>query len=190
MKITRRPDGRYCATVIRNGQRSFVYGASRREVQAKLVGSISPWEENTETLEHFFSDWLESNCHGWSPKTYQGYEEICRLYIIPHLGHIGLVALSYKDVQKLIALLKKQSLAPRTVQYAVSVLSRGLNWAMKWERVGRNVVKMTNPVFVPRHHCCHPGGSCSGKRVEENLLHCYYGILMVWQDTIGSFKFR
>lgn len=141
---TQRKDGRWVTTLTIDGKRIFLYGKTKDEVREKLALCLA----ERETVGSFLLEWLQTVEFGCKIKTYQSYEYITRYHLEPTIGTIRLDRLSSYDVQSLVATLQAKDISPRTVYYSISILSRALNWAIKWGRIKKNVVQQ---VRLPRY---------------------------------------
>jgi integrase-like protein len=140
--IYQRADGRWCATISLAGattrrRRSF-YGATRQKVANKLTKALSDRQQgltltgNRQTVEQFMISWLENSVRtAVRPRTFESYELLSRVHIVPELGRITLQQLEPQHVQALMASKLKSGLAPQTVRHIRTVLRRALNFAMK-----------------------------------------------------------
>lgn len=144
--ITKRGDGRWVATVTLDGVKTYVYGNTRKEVKSKLSQQDSMWY--SKTVESFVAEWLRKMRPAWSHKTYTSYEGEVRNHIIPHIGKIPLQELTPDHIYTLLDTLQREERSTRSINYSVSVLSRALNWGVKWGEVRQNVVKQ---VALPRY---------------------------------------
>jgi integrase len=151
----RSSDGRWCATIDLergiNGKRRkrYIYGKTRKEVIDKLKAlhhDISTGiSTERQTVEVFLQRWLSEVAKQRNKtRTYEGYDRIVALYLIPHLGHIVLTKLTERHVQTMI---NKLALAPNTVRNIRAVLRRALNQALRWRLVPYNVATL---VETPR----------------------------------------
>lgn len=95
-------------------------------------------------LEKWLADYAKVNL---TPRSYERYESISRVYLIPVLGNIQLTQLRSNHLQNHYAIMLDKGLSPRTVRYHHTVLHKALNTAVKWGLVGRNVA---DSVDVPR----------------------------------------
>ena len=160
--IYKRKDGRWAGVVNlgwRNGKRfrKSVYGRTRADVQDKLNEALRnhrlgiPFAPERLTVEQFLNGWLENHVKpGTRPRTYESYEGAVRLHIAPAIGKIRLGKLTAENIQAMVNDKSHSGLAPRTVEYIHSVLSRALNRAVKWDLVRRNVAKLATTPRVPR----------------------------------------
>ncbi len=88
--------------------------------------------------------------------TWDRYERITRVHLVPDLGRVKVKNLKPLQVQSLLRKkLDQEGLSPRTVQYIHRTLSRAMVQAVKWGYVGRNVCdsvespKPTKKEFTP-----------------------------------------
>ena len=149
--IGKRKDGTYYGTIRLDGQRQWVYGATRREVVDKLKELRRKAEQGMNrdaeklTVGDFLDRWLEDVVKVRNkPRTYELYSQIVKKYIKPKLGGILLTALKPDHVQALVNSVKK---APRTIRNVRSVLRRALNQAIRWRYIEYNAAAL---VEVPR----------------------------------------
>lgn len=152
--IYQRKDGRWVAEITLEGRkRKFVYGKTRKEVQEKLKVALHEQQQGTlvehtsrQTLEQFLNDWLEnSQKQSVRPRTFERYEEVARLHIIPMLGRHQLQKLSAQHLQAFYAQKLKEGLSTTTVGIFHNVLHKALDTAMKWGLVARNVCDLVSP---------------------------------------------
>jgi integrase len=160
--IYQRKDGRWEAYLdlgYLGGKRTrkYVYGKTRKEVQEKLRDLQRQQEQGVNlagermTVAQYLTIWLEQTVQGTcKAKTYESYGYISRVYLMPALGHIQLDKLTVHQVQQMANALGMQDLSPRTVQYAVGVLSRALNKAVKFGYLSRNVAALVDTPRVER----------------------------------------
>ena len=71
-------------------------------------------------------------------KTYEGYESIVRVRVVPRIGHIKLAKLTPLDLQQLYSDLQASGLTNRSVQHTHRVLHRAFTQAQRWDLIGRN----------------------------------------------------
>jgi integrase len=151
--IYRRADGRWCAAVrLDGGGRRVYYGRTRREAADKLHAAMEARLRGASlataglTTATFLQRWLsESVAPKVRPKTYDGYESLVRLHMVPVIGPIPLEKLGPQDVQALLNRKVAEGLAPKTVLYIRGVLRTALNRAVRWGLVTRNAAALTDP---------------------------------------------
>jgi integrase len=87
----------------------------------------------TQTVAQFLTDWLEnSQKQNVRPRTYERYEEIVRLHIVPVLGRYRLQKLSAQHVQAFYTKKLNEGLSASTVGVFHNVLHKALQTATKW----------------------------------------------------------
>ena len=160
--IWKRPDGRwiaaaYAATNRGGRKRVYVYGKTRAEAREKLTALQRELDrgvrvpEEKWSVQEYLDFWLEEVVKpNRAPKTYQGYELVVRLHIVPKLGKKRLTGLSVSDVRQFVAGLERSGMSVRGVQQAHGVLRNALEHAVRDEFVLRNVAKLVQ-VKTPRY---------------------------------------
>jgi integrase len=158
-----RKDGRWAASIsLENRKRKTFYGKTRREVQEKLKVALREQQQGTlvtapqQTVKQFLDDWLENtHKHNIRPRSYERYEQIVRLHIVPSLGKVQLQKLAPQQLKKLYADKLAEGLSAITVAAIHNLLHRALDDAVKWELLARNVCDRVSP---PRrvHHEIQP----------------------------------
>ncbi len=151
--IYERPNGTYAATFsIEGGKRKTIYAKTYKEAQEKLKKALYEQQQGTlvtapqQTVAHFLTDWLESTQkQSVRPRTYERYEEIVRLHLIPVLGRHKLQNLSAQHVQAFYTKKSKEGLSALTVISFHSLLHKALDTAVKWNLVARNVCQAVSP---------------------------------------------
>jgi integrase len=153
--ISQRKNGTFEAKItIEGGKRKSIYGKTRKEVQEKLKIALREQQQGTlvtapqQKLEQFLNDWLENTQkHSVRPRTYERYEEIVRLHIVPGLGHYYLQKLTAQQVQAFYAKKIDEGYKAKTVGMFHSVLHKAIDTAVKWNLIARNVCDL---VSLPR----------------------------------------
>lgn len=188
--IVERKDGRYEAkvfvpTTAGTIKRVSVYGKTRDECHAKFIKLKAQADDNIPvaseswTVEKYLVYWLEHVAKvERRPKSYQGYESVVRVHLIPGLGKKRLEKLSARDVRVFITRIReacqccrkgwdasrekpeccakkppeccKSQLSTRMVQSIHSVLRNALQNAVREEIIPRNVAKLVR-VTTPRY---------------------------------------
>ena len=93
------------------------------------------------TVKTYLEEWLAGHAATVKPKTWSGYRNDLRLYVIPHIGRMRLQALRPATISKLYADLAKsggrdgRSLAVPTVQHVHRSLRKALNDAVMIDAV-------------------------------------------------------
>ena len=158
--ITRRKDGRwearYTAQTPNGPKRRVLYGKTRSEVAKKLTKAMSDrdgglvFDHENLRVEEYLDRWLKGSVRGnVKPITYESYERIIRVHVVPTLGRVKLDKLNPLDLQTLYRERLDSGLSTRTVQYVHVVMHRALKQAVRWGLVPRNVSEAVDP---PRTH--------------------------------------
>src|SRR6185437_4321156 len=93
--IYQRSDGRWAASISLEGRkRKTFYGKTRKEVQEQLKKALHQQQQGTlvtapqQKVGDFLVQWLE-DVHKYTvrPRTYERYESLLRLHIVPGIGH-------------------------------------------------------------------------------------------------------
>lgn len=160
--IRLRRDGRWEARVTltdpdgRRTRRSLL-ARSRLEVEAKLRAALDaearglPATDARLRLAEHLTDWLENVRPRVRPRTYQSYESVVRVHLIPALGHVPLIRLTPQQVQTMLNRQSAAGASPRTVAISRDVLRLALHQAERWGQLGRNVARLVDPPRVVRH---------------------------------------
>lgn len=180
--VYQRADGRWVARaylLMPDGtrRRRDFYGDTEAAASAQMVAAQArsnlgvPAEATGWTVERFLLYWLEHIVKPErKPKTYQGYEVVTRVHLVPALGRKSLSKLAASDVRLFLRRLESSCLcclhgydarrsaakrsccavgrcchmAPsrRLVQQVHAVLRNALQAAVREELIGRNVAKL------------------------------------------------
>src|SRR5215203_6908575 len=108
--ITRRKDGRwearYTAQTANGPKRKVLYGKTRSEVAKKLTKAMADrdgglvFDTNNQTLGEYLARWLNDSVRGSvKPITFESYERLVRVHIVPALGRVKLKNLSPAHLQ-------------------------------------------------------------------------------------------
>lgn len=160
--IYRRKDGRWVAVLhVRYSagkrQRKAYYGVTRQEVASLLAGAVRDHQQGKrpaperEKLGGFLSRWLDDTArHSIRRSTYEGYERMLRLHIIPEVGHLKLARLTADDLDALYSRLLDKGLNPKTVRLGHAVLHRALSHAQRRGAIAVNVASIADAPSAPR----------------------------------------
>lgn len=103
--IYHRSDGRWAASIsLEDGKRKTFYGKTRKEVQEQLKIALREQQQGLllagplQTVEQFLTQWLEDRKGAIRIRTYERYEELVRLHILPVLGHHQLQKLTPQQI--------------------------------------------------------------------------------------------
>ena len=139
--IYKRRDGRWAVTLTLGYEggkrrRKYLYGPTRRDVAERLNAALRDHQRGLaapserETVGHFLARWLEDvTKSSVRPTTFDGYERVVRLHLVPEIGRHRLARLSPQDVAGCYQRLLAKGLAPRYVHLVHAVLHRALSQA-------------------------------------------------------------
>lgn len=139
-------NGSFRCQIVVAGKRRSVTAKSKAELRRKVrdlqsnadKGILPP--PRSITVERHLNEWLENIIKpSRRPRTYQGYKQLTRCYILPELGAIRLVDLQPGHLQKLYGQMQDKGLSANTVQRVHNVLRRSLRHALEAGLVPRNV---------------------------------------------------
>ena len=100
------------------------------------------------TVADYLTKWLSDYARAsLTPRSYDRYESIIRVHLLPALGNIPLTQLRVSHIQAHYTAILNTGLSPRTVRYHHTVLHKALVTAIKWGLVSRNVA---DGVDVPK----------------------------------------
>jgi integrase len=151
--IYQRKDGRWAADIsLEDGKRKTFYGKTRKEVQAQLKTALHQQQEGMlvvapqQKVGPFLTHWLE-DVHKYKvrPRTYEKYESMLRLHLVPGIGHLQLQKLAPQHLQRFYAKKLEEGLSPTSVIGLHKVLHLALEKAVRWNLVPRNVCEAVDP---------------------------------------------
>jgi integrase len=151
--IYQRKDGRWTAEIsLEGGKSKFLYGKTRKEVQEKLKTALYEQQRGMlvtgpqQKVGQFLTHWLE-DVHKQSirPRTYERYEEIVRLHLLPGIGHYQLQKLSPQHLQMFYKKKLETGLSATTVISFHNVLHKALETAVRWNLIARNTCDLVSP---------------------------------------------
>jgi Phage integrase, N-terminal SAM-like domain len=132
--------------------RRWVYGATEREVLAKLaeLRDVQRQGQNLSARRYTFGQWLDEwmvlkRRQGTRPTTLRGYEWLIRQHIRPDLGGIRLDKLSPTDIRHLVEQKAGSDLSAQSVRLMHALIRNVLADAEREELVHRNAAKMVRP---------------------------------------------
>lgn len=154
--ISRRKDGRWMArytvhTADGPKQRA-VYGKTRTEVSQKLTKAMADrdgglvYDAGKLTTGEYLTAWLADSVRDTvRQRTYERYESLVRVHIVPTLGRVKLKSLTPAHVRGLYRDKLDAGLAPRTVLHIHRTLSKALKQAVDDGLIPRNAAGSVKP---------------------------------------------
>jgi integrase len=157
--IYKRKDGHWAASITMEGRkRKTLYGKTRKEVQEQLNTALHQQQQGTlvttpqQKVEQFLVHCLEDvHKHSVRPRTYERYEAIIRLHLVPGLGPHPLQKLSPQHLQAFYSKKLDEGLSPTMVLSFHKMLHLALDKTVQWGLVPRNVCDAVEPPHVKRY---------------------------------------
>jgi integrase len=157
--ISRRKDGlymaRYTIQTADGPKRRTIYGKkgeSREDVAAKLTKAMADrdggitYDAGKLTVEEHLRRWLSDSVRDTvRRRTYERYESIVRVHLIPTIGRIKLKTLTPAHVRALYRAKLDAGLVPRSVLHIHRTLSKALKQATDDGLIPRNVAGLVKP---------------------------------------------
>jgi integrase len=133
-------------------KRRYISAKTKKEVARKLREILHAMDSGTFvdagqlTVEEYLDRWLKDSVKDTvRTSTYQRYEQVVRLHLIPSLGRLKLKDLNPVHVQRLYRDRLDSGLSPGTARKIHNVLHKALAQAVKWGLMPRNATEATNP---------------------------------------------
>ena len=158
--ISRRKDGRWMGRIDLgwlNGKRrtKTIYGRTRKEVSIRMATVANAARDGSlimnerQTVGQFLSRWSEDVARTRvRPRTLATYTAAIERHIVPQIGRVPLSKLTPQNVQTWLRVLEDAGVSANRRRYARVVLRMGLNTAMRWHLVTRNVATLVDPPRV------------------------------------------
>ncbi len=147
-----RKDGRWAGALSLEGRRKYVYGRTKAEAAAKLRVLQRATEDGLDlpdarlTVGAYLLRWLQDSARPrLRPRTFEDYESVVRLHLIPGLGAQRLSKLAPNVVQRYLNDQVELGLSPQSARNHHAVLRTALTQAERWGLVARNVAKLVSP---------------------------------------------
>jgi integrase len=157
-RITKRKDGlfqgMYTVQTANGPKRKYLYGRKYKEVEQKLAEAMGDaargltYDAGTITVGEWLTAWLTDSVRATvRQRTYERYESIVRVHLIPSIGRVKLSGLTPAHVRGLYREKLDDGLAPRSVLHIHRTLSKALKQAVMDGLIPRNAAA---PVKPPR----------------------------------------
>src|SRR5829696_361902 len=154
--ITRRKDGRwmgrYTIHTAEGPKQRAVYGKTRAEVAEKLTKAMADrdggmtYDAGKLAVGEYLNRWLSDSVRDTvRQRTYERYEQLVRVHIVPALGRLKLKNVTPAHVRGLCRSKLEDGLAPRTVQYIHRTLSKALEQTVNDGLIPRNAASSVKP---------------------------------------------
>src|SRR5215203_1343282 len=147
--IYRRKDGywvgQYGIQTAEGTKTRYIYGKTRADVAEKLTRALADrnggltYDAGKMTVGEYIERWIEDSVKDTvRQRTYERYESIVRVHIMPAFGSMKLNALTPAQVRALYKEKLNAGLAPRTVRYIHVTLNKALKQAVADGMIPRN----------------------------------------------------
>lgn len=114
-----------------------------QKTQGQTAGLLAP---ESMTLGEWLDKWIAILEDAGNPETtIDGYKQICRDYLNPHISHIKLGALNEDHIRACYRALRDQGLSTNTILSAHRRLRRALNVALQERKITRNPALNVRP---------------------------------------------
>ena len=102
--------------------------------------------KNRETVAHFMESWLTGHAQSHTKaRTFMGYKQKVRAYIIPCLGGVQIQKLAPRHVQDLHQWILAKGLSNQSVVHAHRVLALALKHAVSLDVIPKNPAELVSP---------------------------------------------
>jgi integrase len=148
--ICQRKDGYWVAQYsvqTDTGQKTrYIYGKEREDVAEKLIDVLADrnkgliYDAGSMTVGGYLERWLADSVRDTvRQRTFERYEEIIRVHLVPALGRVKLAKLTPPHVRGLYRSELDAGVSARTVQYMHVTLNKALSQAVSDGLIPRNV---------------------------------------------------
>ena len=181
--IYQRGDGRWVATSSVDGRRVSRYSKTRQEASKKLRDLQRLQDQGLPVvtapmlLKDYLAQWLDNVRHRVRPKTFEGYESIVRVHIVPRLGSIKLGKLTPELITKAWSSTLGDGNSASVIEHCHLRLSKALNDAMRRQLIYRNPCQPVSPPRVNRKEVRPPGAEAVQRLLESATGTEYYEAL-------------
>ncbi|MGP6189283.1 MAG: tyrosine-type recombinase/integrase [Vulcanimicrobiaceae bacterium] len=131
-------------------QRRFSFVGNKKDAEKALIAELAAIGNGTfvapdrTTLGQYLAGWLESSKPSFAGKTWERFEGMARVHIIPALGDVVLQRLTAQHLSKAYAAWRESGLAGQTVIHHHRLLHRVLAQALREGRVRQNVAAIAD----------------------------------------------
>lgn len=191
--ISRRKDGRwegrYHVDTPEGRKRKTLYGKTRKEVAGKLAKVISEKDKPQRVVaknvafHEFLKQYEDTAKLTMKRRSFETYEDIARLHLLPAFGGMKMRNLRREHVQKLYSEKRDLGLSAARVRRIHGVLSSILAHAVRWRVVEHNVCKEVSPPRVPAPEIRPFDGEEARRFLEAAREDRYYPLYVLGIST-------
>ena len=152
--IYQRKDGRWAASISVDGRRITRYGKTHHEATRKLRELHRLQDQGLPSitarmnLKDYLGQWLGSIRHRVRPTTFDGYESLIRVHIIPGMGYIRLDKLTPEHINDAWNCMLASGNSASVIEHAHLRLPKALNDAVRRQIIYRNPCQAVTPPRV------------------------------------------
>jgi integrase len=134
-------DGKRRRKVIRRKTKSEVLAAmDKYRAELREYGDLNT---NDMTVKQWFAYWLKNIAvKDVRPKTFERYEQIARIWVVPTIGTIRLSHLKAAHIRSVTEAMVDSGGSPDTAVTAHRIMSVAFEWAVREQRLNRNPAKL------------------------------------------------
>jgi len=119
---------------------------TRKEAKAALAEILKgPVVSSRQSFGRYLEEWLAGRQTKLKPSTWDAYNRILRLHVVPALGMVELGKLSAVELNAMYAALEGKGLSAKSIRNIHTMLHRALKDAARWDKVARNVAALAEP---------------------------------------------
>jgi integrase len=142
----RKSDGRWVAALhLPSGKRKSYYAKTHKEARDKLREAQKALDNGVNldaekmTVATYLDRWLSASVKpSVKVRTFENYESIVRVRVVPRIGKRQLAKLTALDLQSLYTELAESGLSARSVHHTHRVLHQAFGQAVRWNMIPRN----------------------------------------------------
>lgn len=147
------------------GKKQYLYETvhgTKRDAQRRLAALVAEHDgrrirkPEKLTVAEYLQRWLQDHARqAVRQSTYEFYEKLVRLFIVPSIGHIMLDRLTPLDLQHFYTSLASRPgrngpIAPKTIKHVHGVLRTALRRAVKWQLIKSSPAEAVDPPRAAR----------------------------------------
>jgi integrase len=160
--VFQRNDGRWAVTLsLGNGKRKTWYASTQKEAKELRKKLLYELQQGSlvitpkQTVGQFLTTWLEGYKYSVKPRTYEKYEGMLRVHLLPGIGNYQLGKLAPYHLERFYTQKIEGGLAASTVIGLHKMLHLALDKAVRWGMLPYNVCDRVTPPRAKRYES-HP----------------------------------
>ena len=141
----RRPGQWEQRITLPDGHRRSAYGETKKGAQEKGRELVRAFDaglttlDRTQTVETYLKRWLADAAKPTlRPKTWDNYESMLRVHVLPLIGKVKLASLTAQQLQAVYSRMLTAGKSPRTAQLAHAVVHKAFKQAVLWALIPSN----------------------------------------------------